>query len=62
MPNVTKNDKWLIYGLCAVGVAAVIAFAFLQGTPGADVAAWIMVLAALGATGALVSARLRSWK
>ena len=55
-----KNEKRLIYVLAAVDIAAVIALAFLQGRPSADVAATIAALAALSAVGVYVFAYLRT--
>lgn len=60
MPNVNKNEKRLIYVLAVVDVAAVIALAFLQGRPSADVAATVAALAALSAVGVYVYAHLRT--
>jgi hypothetical protein len=62
MSPVTKNETRLIVAISGVGVAAILALAFLAGTPAADIAAAVAAISALSAAGVLISAYLRAVK
>ncbi|GIF45824.1 hypothetical protein Afe04nite_03630 [Asanoa ferruginea] len=62
MSPVTRNETRLIIVLAGVCVAAMLAFAFLQGRPGVEIAGAVMGLAALSAAAVLISAYVRAMR
>ncbi|WP_170215982.1 hypothetical protein [Asanoa ferruginea] len=52
----------MIIVLAGVCVAAMLAFAFLQGRPGVEIAGAVMGLAALSAAAVLISAYVRAMR